>query len=87
MNCGKKKATLHSTHFFVVIFLPLTNLVEVDVLFMFALLGVAELNELFMVLNDVKPPWPVLKKSSIKLPPIDRPNGLNSDVVLNAFWG
>lgn len=87
MNCGKKKATLHSTHFFVVIFLPLTNLVEVDVLFMFALLGVAELNELFMVLNDVKPPWPVLKKSSIKLPPIDRPNGLNRDVVLNAFWG
>lgn len=66
-----------------VIFFPLTNLVDVDVLFTLALLGVAPFIAL-KVLNEVlKPPtWrPVLKKSSMKSPVPKRLKGENKEVL------
>lgn len=80
----KKK---YFTYFLVVIFFPLTNLVDVEVLFIFVGPPEPFENELLILLKEVKPPG-LWKKSSMRLPPIPRPkpNGLNK-VELTAFCG
>lgn len=67
------------------IFFPLTNLVDVDVLFILALPPTPFENVPLKLLNDENPPDPELKKSSIKLPPKLIPNGLNKLWELSAF--
>lgn len=74
-------------YFLVVIFFPLTNLVDVDVLLTLALVGVPFVKVLLNVLKDVKPPpAPLENKSSIRLPPKAKPNGFIS-CVCKALWG
>lgn len=78
--------TWTDTYFLVVIFFPLTNLVDVDVLFILALLGLPFVNVELKLLNDANPPDGVWKKSSIKLLPRANPNGL-INCVRRAFCG
>lgn len=69
-----------------VIFFPLTNLVDVDVLLTLALVGLPFVKVLLNVLKDVKPPpAPFEKRSSIKLPPKLKPKGFIS-CVCKALW-
>lgn len=71
---------------FVVIFFPLTNLVDVEVLLTLAFAGEPFVNVLLKLLKELKPPPDPLKKSSIKLLPSAKPNGLING-VRKAFCG
>lgn len=71
------------TYFFVVIFLPLTKRVDVDVLLIAAVPPFGPLNELLNVENDVKPFELLENKSSMPFIPIPKPNGLkNCDAIV-----